>query len=358
MHTLLLPWYDENQRTLPWRALPGQKPNPYHVLLSEIMLQQTTVTTVISYFNRFIEKWPTLTDFATASPDEVYHAWQGLGYYSRAKNLHRCIQEICEKYQGKIPQQEVLLRTLPGIGPYTAAAVAAIAYDQATVPVDGNIVRVFARFHALSTPLPTLKTEVFQKIHTITPPYRSGDFAQSLMDLGSRVCQPRKAQCSICPLQSQCQGYATGLMDELPKRAIKTKTPTRYGLIFWEETPEGYVRLNRRPNKGLLANLIEIPGTNWRDTPWSTDDFTQELTGSLSDSNNFNILVNTLAWRWIDGEIKHTFTHFHLHLRMIKFINPHADITQGLWAKRDDFPTYPFPTVMKKVIAHIQKHTP
>lgn len=348
MYTYLLPWYDEHQRTLPWRAPAGQKPNPYYVLLSEIMLQQTTVPTVISYFNRFIEKWPTLADFATASLDEIYHAWQGLGYYSRAKNLHRCIQEICEKHQGEIPRQEDILRTLPGIGPYTAAAVAAIAYDAPTVPVDGNIVRVFTRFHAILTPLPALKTEVFQKIHTITPPHRSGDFAQSLMDLGSRICQPRKAQCPICPLQSQCKGYATGLADELPKRGIKTKVPTRYGLIFWEETPEGYVRINRRPDKGLLANLIEIPGTDWRDTPWSADDLTQ----ALSTHRN----IDTITWHWIDGEVKHTFTHFHLHLKMIKIINPHADITQGLWAKKDEFATYPLPTVMKKVITHIQKN--
>jgi A/G-specific adenine glycosylase len=337
----LLHWYDRHQRALPWRAVPGCSPNPYHVWLSEIMLQQTTVATVKDYFARFVTRWPRVEGLAKAALDDVFHAWQGLGYYSRARNLHRCAQTLVKDFKGILPKEEQILLTLPGVGPYTAAAIAAIAYDQATLPVDGNVVRVFSRIFSLKTPLPALKNEVQILAKTMTPSYRSGDFAQSLMDLGATVCRPRNPACEVCPLQGVCKGYHQGVAARLPFPAVKEIKPRRYGVAFWVEDEEKKILLEKRPDKGLLAGLIGLPTTVWKDTPW---DLKSE--GTFMDAP-----PGVERWEAIPIVIRHTFTHFHLELRVMK---GKSDVPQkGLWSSLDNIKSHALPTVMKKVIRQV-----
>lgn len=334
----LLPWYDAHQRTLPWRAVPGYPPLPYHVWLSEIMLQQTTVATVKEYFCRFVTLWPTIEALAEATLDEVFHAWQGLGYYSRARNLHLCAQMIIQNFKGVFPQEESILLTLPGIGPYTAAAIAAIAYDQPVVPVDGNVVRVFSRLFSLEAHLPSLKKDVQDIAKEMLPSHRSGDFAQGLMDLGATVCRPRKPMCGGCPLQEVCQGYHQGIAGQLPRPAVKKTKPTRYGVAFWLENGEEKILLEKRPHKGLLAGLMGLPTTPWRETPWDI------AGGEIREQAPKEIT----SWEPLPALIRHTFTHFHLELQVIKGQVPHTQV--GLWSSLDSLKDYAFPTVMKKVI--------
>jgi A/G-specific adenine glycosylase len=334
----ILSWYDDHQRILPWRARPGHLSNPYHVWLSEIMLQQTTVVTVKDYFTKFVERWPTLESLATASLDEVFHAWQGLGYYSRARHLHECAQILVNDFKGIIPREEKILLTLPGIGPYTAAAIAAIAFDQPTVPVDGNIVRVFSRLYALTSPLPAVKQEVQSFVKQIVPSQRRGDFAQGLMDLGATICRPKNPSCNMCPLQKICVGRSQGIASQLPHPAKKVEKPRRYGLIFWVENSRGEILLEKRPNKGLLAGLMSLPTTEWRNEPWE----------GLSEEALSYAPQGGLNWEPLSAVVRHTFTHFHLELRIAKgTINVSHN---GIWSSVEEFSTYAFPTVMKKVI--------
>lgn len=334
----LLAWYDVHQRQLPWRVTPGQAPNPYRVWLSEIMLQQTTVATVKDYFTNFVTRWPTIDDLSKASLDEIFHAWQGLGYYSRARNLHQCAQVLDQEYKGKLPQDVDTLLTLPGIGPYTAAAIAAIAFDQPTVPVDGNIVRVLARLFALTTPLPAVKEKVFNLAKQLIPTKRSGDFAQGLMDLGATICRPKNPNCKICPLQRNCVGYSTGIANQIPFPAVKTTKPKRYGVAFWVENEQGEILIEKRPDKGLLAGLMGLPTTAWRDEPW--DGLCEEaLSYAPHGAQN---------WKPLSVVVRHTFTHFHLELKVIRgttTIN-----SQGFWTSIDNMHAHALPTVMKKVI--------
>lgn len=334
----ILAWYDSNRRYLPWRYAPGVTANPYHVLLSEVMLQQTTVITVIDYFDRFIKRWPTLADLAAAPLDDVYHCWQGLGYYSRAKNLHKCANHVVQHFNGTIPNTLEDLITLPGIGPYTAAAIGSIAFEQPAVPVDGNIIRVFSRIFALETPLPALKEEIAELVKDHVPTHRRGDFAQALMDMGATVCKPRSPLCSSCPVQNLCQSYAQGLGDSLPLKLKKPLKPRRYGVIFWYENTAGEVAIRKRPPTGLLANLMEIPGTPWVESP-------PDLEEVLNDSPSSKI-----PWILVDQTIKHTFTHFHLELKILKGTGatPLGEGEQTCHPR--DFPSHAFPTLMKKVI--------
>lgn len=334
----LLRWYDTHQRTLPWRAVPTFAPNPYHVWLSEIMLQQTTVATVKDYFTRFVERWPVIEDLAAASLDEVFHAWQGLGYYSRARNLHSCAQVLVRDFNGILPREEQILLTLPGIGPYTAAAIAAIAYDQSTVPVDGNIVRVFSRMLSLKTPMPTVKQEVQTFAKQLIPSQRSGDFAQGLMDLGATICRPRNPGCKICPLQTICKAYAQGIANQLPYPAPKEAKPRRYGIAFWVENHAQEILLEKRPSKGLLAGLIGLPTTLWREQPW--DLVSEEITHYAPKG--------VKAWEPLPVIVRHTFTHFHLELRIAKGQTNASQ--KGFWSSFENLKTHALPTVMKKVI--------
>lgn len=334
----LLAWYDIHQRVLPWRKIEGYEPNPYHVWLSEIMLQQTTVATVKDYFARFVTKWPILPDLANATLDEIFHTWQGLGYYSRARNLHLCAQKLMHDFNGQLPQEASVLKTLPGIGPYTSAAIAAIAYDEPIVPVDGNIVRVFSRVFAIETPLPLLKNEIQSMADRMKPSHRSGDFAQGLMDLGATICKPRNPSCASCPLQSICQSYQKGIANRLPVPAIKTIKPHRYGIAFWIEDAHQKILLEKRPSKGLLAGLMGLPTTAWTTNPWILD----------SESLKEAAPQNVINWDYLPLTIRHTFTHFHLELKVAKGYSSHAQ--EGVWASLDALDSFALPTVMKKVI--------
>ncbi|HEX7970237.1 MAG TPA: A/G-specific adenine glycosylase, partial [Stellaceae bacterium] len=225
----LLDWYDRHRRDLPWRAKPGERPDPYRVWLSEIMLQQTTVATVGAYFGRFMARWPDVSALAEASLDEVLHLWQGLGYYARARNLHACARAVVERCGGRFPETEAELRALPGIGDYTAAAVAAIAFGRAATPVDGNIERVMARLFAHAEPLPDAKSVLRRLAATLTPAERAGDYAQAVMDLGATVCTPKKPKCILCPWREACRGRMQGIAESLPARRAKGEKPLRRG---------------------------------------------------------------------------------------------------------------------------------
>jgi A/G-specific adenine glycosylase len=334
----LLSWYDSNQRALPWRAVPGYSSNPYHVWLSEIMLQQTTVATVKDYFIRFITRWPVVEDLAKATLDEVFHNWQGLGYYSRARNLHKCARELVQDFEGVLPSDDLTLQRLPGIGPYTAAAIAAIAYDQPIVPVDGNVVRVFSRLFALQTPLPLLKNEVQDLAKKMIPSHRSGDFAQSLMDLGATVCRPRNPGCKECPLTKICRGHHQKIASHLPRPAVKGIKPRRYGIAFWVEKENGEILLEKRPDKGLLAGLIGLPTTQWQELPWAIE----------SAESLLHAPEGVERWEYLPEIVRHTFTHFHLELRIAK--GRCKSPQKGLWSSFDNLNSHAFPTVMKKVI--------
>lgn len=319
IHQRLLNWYDQHQRALPWRALPGQLANPYHVFLSEIMLQQTTVTTVKDYFKEFIKKWPTIYDLAAASLDEILHLWQGLGYYARARNLHKCAYVVAHEMNGIFPEDEKTLLTLPGIGPYTAAAISAIAYDQPTIAIDGNVIRVFARLFQIETPLPKLKNLVTKQSHSMIPSKRSGDFTQALMDLGATVCRPQKPDCPACPLISMCLASKNNLSEFLPIKSQKPQKPTLYGTAFFTTNNKQQILLRKRPAKGLLGGLWEIPTSDWaKDVPS----------------------------QFLSPEVKHTFTHFHLRLNIIKT----QSNEEGVWVHPKDLEKYALPTLMKKVI--------
>lgn len=341
LESALLHWYDANQRTLPWRAVPGYLPNPYHVWLSEIMLQQTTVATVKDYFIRFVTRWPKIQNLAQATLDEVFHAWQGLGYYSRARNLHHCAQTLVRDFKGILPKEEHILLTLPGIGPYTSAAIAAIAYDQSTVPVDGNVVRVFSRLFFLQTPLPALKSEIQTLAKEMIPSHRSGDFAQSLMDLGATLCRPRNPSCEICPLRKICKGHHQGIASQLPRPALKGIKPRRYGIAFWVENKEKKILLEKRPDKGLLAGLIGLPTTFWRDTPWDLD----------SEETLIDAPQGVETWEPLPVIVHHTFTHFHLELKIAK--GRSSTSQKGFWSSLENLKSHALPTVMKKVIRKV-----
>jgi len=319
-----LTWYDQHQRTLPWRASPGQLADPYHVFLSEIMLQQTTVATVKDYFEKFLKKWPTVTDLAAASLDDILHLWQGLGYYARARNLHKCANVVANEMNGIFPKDENTLLSLPGIGPYTAAAIAAIAYDQPTIAVDGNVIRVFARLFQIKTPLPKLKDLVTDCSREMIPSKRSGDFTQALMDLGATICRPQKPNCLACPLISICLANKNNLSETLPTKAQKPEKPILYGTVFFTTNSQQQILLRKRPEKGLLGGLWEVPNSHWvKDTPQNTD---------------HSHLLPT--------EVKHTFTHFHLRLSIIKS----QSTEEGTWVHLHDLENYALPTLMKKVI--------
>jgi len=330
----LLDWYDRSARTLPWRAPPGSDTPtpPYRVWLSEIMLQQTTVAAVIPYYQRFVDRWPTLEALAAAPLDDVLAAWAGLGYYSRARNLHACAAAIVGNHGGAMPRTEEALRTLPGIGAYTAAAIAAIAFDQPATVVDGNIERVMARLHGVDLPLPAAKPVLRAHAAALTPRSRPGDHAQALMDLGATLCTPRKPACLLCPLSAVCRAHAGGAPDQLPRRAAKAPRPQRYGAAFWLEC-DGHVLLRRRPHTGLLGGMLELPTTPWTSEP----------------PENWLACAPVRAhWRLLPGRVRHVFTHFELDLQVavarLNARHPEA----GLWTPVPSVLHAGLPSVMRK----------
>jgi A/G-specific adenine glycosylase len=260
----LLRWYDQSARTLPWRAPPGAAApaNPYNVWLSEIMLQQTTVAAVTAYFNRFTTDYPTVTDLAAAPLDDILTRWAGLGYYARARNLHKCANLIVTDHGGCFPATEAMLLTLPGIGPYTAAAIASIAFGKRAVVVDGNIERVISRLFRVQTPLPHAKSEIRVHAETLTPTKRCGDFAQAMMDLGATICTPTSPRCDACPWTNACEAHAAKDAATYPRKTPKAPRPVRYGLAFWLEA-DGHVWLRRRAPVGLLGGMTEVASSDW-----------------------------------------------------------------------------------------------
>jgi A/G-specific adenine glycosylase len=342
----LLDWYDRERRDLPWRPRPGQALDPYKVWLSEIMLQQTTVGAVIPFYERFLKRWPTVKSLAAASLDDVLSAWAGLGYYSRARNLHKCAQVVVAAHDGRFPQTEEELLELPGIGPYTAAAIAAIAFGARTTPVDGNIERVVARLFAVREPLPGAKARLRQLARTLTPPTRAGDFAQACMDLGAGICTPKRPSCLMCPISADCAAHAEGLESVLPARAAKPERPVRVGLAFVALREDAHVLLRRRPEAGLLGGMLELPSTEWADT---LPPLAEALRAAPVRGE----------WWGVPGVVTHTFTHFRLECLVYRALVPvastltfWADPARCSWVARRDLDRVALPSVMRKIIAH------
>ena len=342
----LLAWYDRERRVLPWRAAPGAKQDPYKVWLSEIMLQQTTVKAVTPRYDTFLHRWPDVSSLARAELGEVLAAWAGLGYYARARNLHACARAVAGEQGGAFPETEDGLRQLPGIGAYTAAAIAAIAFGERATPVDGNVERVVARLFAVTTPLPAAKPEIKAFAESLTPPDRAGDFAQALMDIGATICTPRRPACALCPRRPGCRGFAEGLAEVLPYRAEKRPRPTRRGVAFVASRADGAVLLRERPLKGLLGGMLETPSSPWEET---------EPNGKAVEDH----APVAAAWAELPGLVEHTFTHFHLRLLVYRAeVGQDATVIGAAqpercrWLKRGELSGAALPSVMRKVIAH------
>lgn len=332
----LLAWYDAHGRDLPWRV-KDERPDPYKVWLSEVMLQQTTVAAVGAYFRKFVERWPAIESLAEAPLDDVLKAWAGLGYYARARNLHACARAVAADFGGRFPEEEALLRKLPGIGPYTAGAIAAIAFDRPHAAVDGNVERVMSRLYAIEEPLPDAKPLIRQQAEALVTSRRPGDFAQALMDLGATVCTPKSPACPICPWAEDCQGRKRGIAGELPRRRPKAKMPTRKGIAFWIERRDGAVLLRRRPDKGLLGAMMEVPSTEWR-AKWPSDPHSDAPLPA--------------RWHKVPGRVEHTFTHFHLQLDVLcASVGNREAPANCRWVPPQDLDGEALPTVMRKVIA-------
>ena len=341
----LLAWYDGHRRDLPWRAPPGARPDPYGVWLSEIMLQQTTVAAVDGYFRRFLARWPTLPDLARAHLDEVLREWQGLGYYARARNLHKCARILVADHRGRFPETEKGLRALPGVGAYTAAAIAAIAFDRRATVVDGNVERVVARLFAVEDPLPGAKSALYRLADGLTSDRRPGDYAQAMMDLGATVCTPRSPDCGACPLSGDCAASRAGIAETLPRRAARAPRPTRYGTAFWAVRPDGAVLLRRRAESGLLGGMMEIPSTDWTEEP-------------PRDGEALDRAPVEAEWRRLPGRVRHTFTHFHLELAvMAGHVGEGWREAHGVWVPVERLGEHALPTAMKKVVRHSLSHS-
>ncbi len=334
----LLAWYDRHARKLPWRARRGETPDPYAVWLSEIMLQQTTVAAVGPYFARFIERWPTVEALAAAPDEDIMREWAGLGYYSRARNLAACARAV--RARGGFPADEAALRELPGVGPYTAAAIAAIAFDRRAVVVDGNVERVVSRLYAIETPLPRAKMDIRARADELTPRDRAGDFAQAMMDLGATICTPKKPACALCPLAEGCLARKSGAPETWPRRAPKAARPERRGAVFVAMRSDGAVLLRTRPPKGLLGGMAEFPGTEW------SADF--DLSRAPEDA------PLALAWRRTAGEVAHVFTHFALALTVYVGEAPQSRAAPAdtRWIAADALAREALPSLMRKVAAH------
>jgi A/G-specific adenine glycosylase len=335
----LLAWYDRHARTLPWRTRPGERADPYRVWLSEIMLQQTTVVAVGPYFRDFLARWPTIHDLAAADLDAVLHAWQGLGYYARARNLHRCARAISTEHGGCFPETEAGLLRLPGIGAYTAAAIAAIAFGRKATVLDGNVERVIARLFAVADPLPGAKPKFRLLAESLTPDERPGDYAQAIMDLGATICVPRKPKCLLCPWADACHARHEGIAESLPAKSPKAERPKRHGIVFWTVRKDGAVLLRRRPENGLLGGMIEVPSTDWRAEPWTLDEAVPAAP-LLAD------------WRPLDGIVRHGFTHFELELSLVVGHARNGAARDALWCPVDRLSDHALPTLMKKVVRH------
>ncbi len=339
----LLAWYDRHARVLPWRVRRGERADPYRVWLSEIMLQQTTVKAVAPYYSRFLLRWPTVEVLANAALDDVLRAWAGLGYYARARNLHACARAVVEHHGGRFPNGVDALRTLPGIGDYTAAAVAAIAFDGAAVPVDGNVERVVSRLFAVEEQLPGAKPTIKSLATSLLPADRTGDFAQALMDLGATICSPKRPMCALCPWSAACAAYARGDQETFPRKVPKREGKLRRGAAFVALRTDGRVLLRKRPDRGLLASMMEVPGSDW------VHDFDETKARGAAPH-----LHAKGRWRRLSGVVRHVFTHFPLELAVFVAKVPRATAApaHARWVKIGDLADEALPNVMRKVLAH------
>lgn len=340
----ILEWYDHHARRLPWRVPPAQskkgvRADPYHVWLSEVMLQQTTVAAVGPYFRKFLERWPTVRDLAASELDDVLTAWAGLGYYARARNLHKCARVVVAEYDGVFPDSEEGLRELPGIGPYTSAAIAAIAFDRHATPVDGNIERVMARLFTVETPMPEAKPELREFAAQLTPPKRPGDYVQAVMDLGATVCTPRSPACGICPWRENCMAFAMGVAENLPRRAPKPERPVRRAVAYWMTRRDGAVLLRRRPESGLLGGMMEVPSGPWEEI------------------EEFRAAAPVEAdWVELPGVVEHGFTHLRLELKVMAARVDGRIKAGGVWIPVEQFGDHALPTLTRKVVRHALRH--
>ncbi len=336
----LLAWYDRHHRELPWRVSPsaaraGRRPDPYHVWLSEVMLQQTTVQAVKPYFAKFLALWPKVTDLASAPAEEVMAAWAGLGYYARARNLKKCAEAVAAAHDGVFPDTEEGLRDLPGIGDYTAAAVAAIAFDRPAAVMDGNVERVVSRLFAIDDPLPASKPAMKAKVRLLTPQARPGDFAQAMMDLGATICTPKRPACALCPFRDDCLALAAHDPEKFPVKAARKDKPVRVGAAFVAVSDSGDVLLRRRSETGLLGGMTEVPTTPW----------TARIDGGTTAEHA------PFAGEWqACGAITHVFTHFELRLSVYRLAVPPGEEPPGWWVPVEALGAEALPTVMKKVI--------
>lgn len=338
----LLHWYDKHHRILPWRISPAQsaqgiKPDPYKIWLSEVMLQQTTVEAVKAYFLKFTQTWPSIKDLAAAQEDDIMRAWAGLGYYSRARNLKKCADRLVTDYDTSFPDNASELKKLPGIGDYTSAAIAAIAFNKPEAVVDGNVERVISRLFALTTPLPQAKPQIRELTTTIMSHDRPGDFAQSMMDLGATICTPKRPACALCPLNENCLALKAHDPESFPLKMPKKKRPIRLGAAFVAEADDGSILLRKRTAKGLLQNMAEVPGSLW--------------SVRMDGSTDLSAAPFVANWRNA-GMITHIFTHFELHLTVYHTTGTDKRrINDGWWSAPDSLTNEALPTVMKKAIA-------
>jgi len=334
----LLDWYDIHRRVLPWRAPAGKRADPYRVWLSEIMLQQTTVQAVAAYYRKFLDRWPTVQSLADAPQDQVLAAWAGLGYYARARNLHAAAKVVAGEMGGRFPATAEALRALPGVGGYTAGAIAAIAYDEKQAAMDANAERVIARLYAVETPMPRAKPELHLLCMALVPD-RAGDFAQALMDLGSAICTPKRPNCPRCPWDADCQARKRGIQEHVPVKAPRIARPLKRGAAFVVSDRTGAVLLVQRPDKGLLASMLEPPLGPWE------EDFP-------SKARVLKQAPFDAEWKKRAGMVRHGFTHFELEIEVYAARVSRRPQTPGDWVPREKLRDVALPTVMRKIVEH------
>ena len=340
----VLACYDVNRRRLPWRALPGYEADPYQVWLSEIMLQQTVVTAVIPYFLKFVQRWPTVHDLAAASNEDVMEAWAGLGYYARARNLHKCAKVVSAEYLGAFPSDEDELKKLPGIGYYTSAAIAAIAFSKPASVVDGNVERVLARWFTVQEPLPAGKKTLRSCAGLLADGRtdRPGDFAQAMMDLGATVCVPKTPRCGACPIRQNCGARLKGIASELPRRIPKRAKPQKFGYIYWISNDKGQILFERRPDDGLLGGMPGLPTSEWIE---------RKERQTLPHAANVRKLKKALTPR--DLRVFHSFTHFDLELEGVCLKSSKegiADRDGAFWVDQSKVRNLGLPALFKKFV--------
>ncbi|NVO22153.1 A/G-specific adenine glycosylase [Donghicola mangrovi] len=332
----LLDWYDRHARKMPWRVGPAERkagvmPDPYRIWMSEVMLQQTTVAAVREYFLKFTDKWPRVSDLAAAADADVMAAWAGLGYYARARNLLKCARAVAADYNGVFPQTYAELLKLPGVGPYTAAAVASISYDEPAVVVDGNVERVMSRVFNVLTPLPDAKPELTALAASLTPQDRPGDYAQAVMDLGATICTPRNPACGLCPWRDNCVARLQGTPADLPRKKPKKVKPKRRGIAYIARRVDGAYLLETRPESGLLGGMLGWPGSDW------------------TESDPTPAPPIRAEWKTLNAEARHTFTHFHLSLTVLTALVPmERQPERGEFIPAEEFDPKSLPTVMRK----------